>query len=128
MKSWGGFSHYERIALRFLIALLLIGSGVRWYKHRQLSKVLTVHGTEQPALPVTDSLFYQQPTPENPLNLNSADRHHLELLPGIGPVRAERIIAYRDKNGLFKEIDDLTEVYGIGPKTIRQIRKLVTVE
>lgn len=109
------------------MVLLLIGSGVRWYKSRQLSQVLSVRGGEL-ELPITDSIFYQQPTPDNPLNINTADQLHIEMLPGIGPVKAESIIRHREKHGRFEDADDLMDVYGIGPKTVSQIRKLIITE
>lgn len=62
------------------------------------------------------------------INLNTATAAELELLPGIGPVVAARIIDHRTKNGPFKTITALDAVKGIGPKTIESLRPLVTVE
>ncbi|WP_446010394.1 ComEA family DNA-binding protein [Candidatus Electrothrix sp.] len=61
------------------------------------------------------------------VNINTGDKDELASLPGIGPVKAEAIIKYREEKGLFKEIDDLAEVYGIGEKTIARIKDDVTV-
>jgi len=63
-----------------------------------------------------------------PLNLNSASQRELELLPGIGPVLAERIVNYRDEIGEFTSVDQLIEVKGIGLKKLAAIRELVFVE
>ncbi len=65
-----------------------------------------------------DLLFYLEP----PVDINTADSPELRLLPGIGPVLAERIIDYRRLNGSFHAAEELDEVYGIGPKTIQKIR------
>lgn len=62
-----------------------------------------------------------------PIPLNSADAEALELLPGVGPVLAERIIAYRREIGGFRAVDDLLDVKGIGAKTLAKIRPLVVV-
>jgi competence protein ComEA len=58
------------------------------------------------------------------INVNSATAAELESLPGIGPTRAEAIIANRP----YRSIDDLERVPGIGPATIENFRELVTVE
>lgn len=62
------------------------------------------------------------------LNINTATRAELELLPGIGPSLAQRIIDHRDQHGLFKAIDDLDDVKGIGPRTLEKLRPLIFVE
>ncbi len=52
------------------------------------------------------------------VNLNSASVVELEALPGVGPVLAGRIVAYRDENGPFLSVDQLIEVPGIGPAVL----------
>lgn len=61
------------------------------------------------------------------LDLNTADVPELERLPGIGPSLAEKIVAYREANGPFGEVDDLLNVSGIGPAKLDAIRDLVEV-
>jgi competence protein ComEA len=56
------------------------------------------------------------------IDLNSASATDLDALPGIGPALAERIVAYRQKHGPFKKIDDLLQVSGIGPKLLEKIK------
>jgi competence protein ComEA len=69
------------------------------------------------------------PTPNAPrlVNINTATQEELETLPGIGPSRAQDIIAYREANGPFESVDDLENVSGIGPATIDGFRDRVTV-
>lgn len=56
------------------------------------------------------------------ININTADKELLILLPGIGPVTAEAIVAYRKENGNFKSVDELTKVKGIGDKTLVKLK------
>lgn len=60
------------------------------------------------------------------LDLNRATAAELETLPGIGPKRAQDIINYR-RIQPFVTVDDLTNIRGIGPKTLESLRPLVTV-
>lgn len=60
-----------------------------------------------------------------PVSLSRADRPTLETLPRVGPATAERIIAWREKNGPFLSVDDLLAVPGIGPATLEGIRDRV---
>ena len=69
----------------------------------------------------------KSPTTASPLSLNSATLAQLDTLPGIGPVMANRIFAYRKLNGPFTLIDDLKKVSGIGDATFAEISKLVRV-
>lgn len=61
------------------------------------------------------------------VNLNTADTATLETLPGVGPVMAENIIAWRETNGPFTSIDQLQEVTGIGPSRFATLAPLVMV-
>jgi competence protein ComEA len=56
------------------------------------------------------------------VNINTADKETLVLLPGVGPVMAEAILAYRKDNGNFKSVDELTKVKGIGDKTLEKLK------
>jgi competence protein ComEA len=62
------------------------------------------------------------------ININTANSRELELLPGIGPALAARIIAYRTENGAFRSVDDLDNVKGVGPRTLDRLRPMVTVD
>ncbi len=62
-----------------------------------------------------------------PVNINTADADTLTALPGIGRVLAERILAYRQQNGPFRAIEEITKVEGIGEKKAEAILDLITV-
>ena len=62
------------------------------------------------------------------INVNTAAQGELELLSGIGPALAKRIIEYRVAKGPFRRVDDLDGVKGIGPKILDRVRAQVTVE
>lgn len=61
------------------------------------------------------------------VDLNRAEAWLLQALPEIGESRAEAIIAYRQQNGPFKNINELTKVKGIGTTIYEQIEHLITV-
>lgn len=60
------------------------------------------------------------------VDVNSADASALESLPGIGPSKAQAIIAWRTANGPFKSLDDLDRVDGIGPSTLLNLKDQVS--
>lgn len=63
-----------------------------------------------------------------PVDINSADAQALDAaLQGVGPKKAEAIVADRDKNGPFKSLDDLTRVKGINAKTVEENRANMTL-
>lgn len=61
------------------------------------------------------------------VDLNTATAESLDALPGIGPVIAARIVAWRTSNGPFRSVDELGEVSGIGDAILGQVRSLVRV-
>ena len=61
------------------------------------------------------------------IDINSATAKEFERLPRIGPQLAGRIVAYREENGAFKRIDDITKVKGIGSKTLERLRPHLTM-
>ena len=62
------------------------------------------------------------------ININTASVKQLTKLEKIGKKYAERIIAYREKNGPFKSPEDITKVKGIGSKTYELNKDVITVE
>ncbi len=61
------------------------------------------------------------------VNINKANSAQLQSIHGIGPTKASEIIKYRKTHGGFKNVGELVNVKGIGPKTVQKIRKQVSV-
>lgn len=76
----------------------------------------TPDGGEAPALPAI----------ARRIDVNTAPPAELELLPGIGPALAARIVEHRESQGRFGSVDDLQRVKGIGPKTVEKLRALAS--
>jgi competence protein ComEA len=91
----------------------------------KLNRIISVSDSLE-ALPEFQSSGKNIFTPGNKLNISKAYAGDLELLPGIGRVIAERIIAYRDDHG-FKDIRDIMKVKGIGKVKFEKIKDFITV-
>lgn len=63
-----------------------------------------------------------------PLNINAADQKMIQQLPGIGPGKAQAIIKYRDKNGPYRALIDLTFVDGMGTTSVQKLKGLIIFE
>ena len=61
------------------------------------------------------------------ININTATLAELEILPGIGEIKALSIIEYRAKHGLFRSLSDIQNVNGIGPTIYEGLKDLVTI-
>jgi competence protein ComEA len=74
------------------------------------------------------------PTPGSPkpkggdvIDLNTATAEQLDALPGVGPITAAAIVAWRQAHGRFTSVDQLGDVDGIGPARLDKLRRLVRV-
>jgi len=81
-------------------------------------KLYVFHVDEDPLAPIDG---------ETRLNVNTASVAELETLSGIGPVKAQAIVDYRNGHGLFRTIDELVNVPGIGPQTLEAIRDQISL-
>ncbi|MEM7331357.1 MAG: helix-hairpin-helix domain-containing protein [Chloroflexota bacterium] len=81
-----------------------------------------------PLISEPQSLDSDQPSSTQIVDINHATLEELDELPGIGPSTAQKIVEFRDANGLFLSIDEIMLVSGIGPAKYAQIETLITVE
>jgi competence protein ComEA len=61
------------------------------------------------------------------VDINTGSQAELEQLPGIGPITAQSILAFRSEHGTFTSVDELLEVSGIGDATLAKIAPYVTL-
>lgn len=101
-----------------IIALSTLTGGSAW-----------AHGSSQPVVsPQVLEQLYAAPELNGTVNINTADQKTLELLPGVGPSTAKKIISYRQKHKGFKETIHLMRIKGIGRKTFNALKPFVTVK
>ncbi|MGE0870002.1 MAG: ComEA family DNA-binding protein [Kofleriaceae bacterium] len=90
---------------------------------------VTIANASPPSSPATEQ---ERPAKKSTnltgkLNLNTASEQQLMLLPTVGPAKAERVVAWRKKNGGFKRIADLRRVKGFGYKTFKRLEPLIDI-
>ena len=107
------------VAIVLSLLFLLTCSGI--LMHHNLASGITMSSDKFTSsnLPINE--------PSKQLNINTATVDELTLLPGIGEVLAERIVAYRIAHGPYTSIEELTNVTGIGSKTLDSIREYITI-
>jgi len=110
------------------VALLGVGSVGNTYLQKTKSKggLKVVQESEKTALSSAGRSRTAKPAKSRPayasIDINTATESELDLLPGVGPATARKIIDYRTANGDFKSVDELEQVKGIGPKKLADIR------
>ncbi len=103
------FTRQERGAILFILFLALVGLGIS-----MLAKTFTV---------VRKAVYMSEDIAR--INLNSADKETLMLIPGVGDKIACRIIQHRNQQGVFKDVDDLLSIKGINKRNFDKIKGLV---
>ena len=115
----------EWIAVAVTAAFLLLVIGVKiGARHRSVPvTVTTAQQTAERELPVRSAAAESEL-----VNLNTAAPEELQTLTGVGPVLAERIVEYREENGPFERIEDVTKVQGIAEKVFSDNAGRMTVD
>ncbi len=128
-----GFHTNEKTVLLFLVFGFIIGMGVwiyrQYYEPVPIISDSVLNQEDISSGKVNEKEINPEKT-ENPnllVSINKATREQLEYLPGIGPVMATRIIAYRDQHHGFQTIDELLEIKGIGEKTVEKLKPYIQI-
>ena len=75
----------------------------------------------------TDEYITNEIWESSKISINSATKEELMSLPSIGEAKANAIIEYRQKNGLFKKIEDIKNVKGIGNALYEKIKDYINI-
>lgn len=121
--------HYLR-AVAFLILVIIVGSafwGLRRFKPALFLGKPDLIVVPNEELPTERKQTPSEKKPEL-LNINNASAKELQSLPSIGENMAKRIIEFREVHGRFASVQELTEVKGIGEKTLEKLRPFICVE
>ena len=117
------------------LAVMLAASGVVWLSPQTANagpKVLPAAAAKavkpQPPEEKSSGGGQGKKAVTGKLNLNTATVEQLMLLPGIGPSKAERVVAWRGKHGPFKRVQDLRKVKGFGYKTLKKLEPNLDVK
>jgi len=117
----------ERAVVLLMAATFLAGTGLLQYRRVRLAR----QAARNPIAVVRDSSLgraQDSVAVPQPVDLNQATQRQLELLPGIGPVLAGRIVEYRQRHRGFHRVSELRAVPGIGPKRYASLKDLVVVK
>jgi len=109
----------EKRLIIMLLALIILGLMYLPGRFFQTPDILDAKEREKAVSQAKKVVF--------PLDLNTAGVEELQLLPGIGPVKAEAILSYRESKGGFASVEELLEVSGIGERTLGKIKEYVIV-
>jgi comEA protein len=109
------------VIIVFLIAVIIASGIIAWQKYRPPQPIEIYLPPPEPSETVS------QPEQPQKIDINRAEAWLLEALPGIGPSKAQAIIDYRQQNGGFAHITEITRVEGIGPAIYEDIKELITV-
>ena len=91
----------------------------------QINLAAPVSSGEQIVVPGPGDEVGEIAVSDGVVSLNRATVADLETLPGVGPILAQRIVAFRDSNGPFETVEDLLEVPGIGEAKLAALRDSV---
>ncbi len=116
-----GTNRFWALITLLLIAVIVIGGTIAWQKYSPNQPIEITLSDEPDATGEISQL-----TPQK-IDINRAEAWLLEALPGIGPSKAQAIIDYREQNGGFGHIAEITEVSGIGDAIYEDIKDLITV-
>ena len=117
-------SKQEKLVIIFLLSCAVVGLAVSFYRKARLPEIRVVPCSVREESAHLENRILSR----HLVNINTSDADKLTLLPGIGPALAEKIVAYRRKNGFFLSPEDITKVSGIGETKYESIKDSIIVE
>ena len=119
----------EKCALIICIVFLALSLGFALGQREQESTFVVTESSFSAEMETATFTESGRPLPVTAkVNINTASAAQLETLEGIGPVLAQRIIDYREAEGGFKTIEDITKVRGIGAAVFEDVREHISVD
>ncbi len=118
-----GANRFWALITLLLIAVIVIGGVIAWQKYSPNHPIQIPLNEETDS---SDGEVSQQDEPQK-IDINRAEAWLLEALPGIGPSKAQAIIDYREQDGGFSDIIEITEVPGISMSMYEGMRDYITV-
>lgn len=122
------------ICIISIVIIIISGSIFLFMEHLNKSTITRYHGHQTTEKLIDDIFSTEGTSPQqyNPelfglININTAPKEELTLLPDIGSTKADSIIEYRSKNP-FKKTSDITKVKGIGNKTFKKIKDYICID
>ncbi|MEW6061777.1 MAG: helix-hairpin-helix domain-containing protein [Bacteroidota bacterium] len=137
INEYFAFTKNEQKVFIFLSAVFLSGIAIKVY-----NTYVVPSSTNKFDYSAVDSVFHERSQMlvgtahadsqnirvQKKININSATKSELMTLPGIGEATAERIILYREEKGVFKHINEMKNVKGIGEKKFDKLKPYIEVQ
>jgi len=118
----------HRLTPVFAVGLLVLSMPGSWHLASAAPK--TIAENLKASVPAEPERPPKKSTSElaGKVNLNTATEEQLMLLPTVGPAKAERIVAWRKKNGAFRRTADIRRVKGFGYKTFKRLEPFLDIK
>ena len=105
-------------------------SNINRAKEIKNHELIVIRNIDDPDIEEKGEAKYNETNEESDdgkISINDSDLSKLKEIPGIGEVKANSIISYREKNNGFKSIEELKNVDGIGEKTFEKIKNNIKI-